>query len=66
MKKILSDLDYVVIYANKLKRHKELFEQQKKLVENQFKASSSLFKNSFGRDFKLNARKYLKGVELIT
>mgnify|MGYP001563339606 CR=1 FL=1 len=64
MKKIMEDLDYVVLYAEKLKKDKSLFEQQKRLIEDQIKASSSLFKNSFGNDFKKGARKYLKEVGL--
>jgi len=64
MKKVMDDLDYVVLYAEKLKKNKDLFEQQKRLVEDQIKASSSLFKNSFGKDFKKGARKYLKEVGL--
>ncbi len=65
MKKILDDLDYVVIYAKQLSKNKKLFEQQKRLIEDQIAASSSLFKNSFGKDFKQGARKYLKGIGLI-
>ena len=63
--KNMSDLDYVVLYASKLKEDHKLFAQQKRLIENQIKASSSLFKNAFGREFKENARKYLKGIGLI-
>ena len=65
MEKIMTDLDYVILYANQLKKDESLFEQQKKLIESQFKSSSSLFRNSFGKDFKTNARKYLKGIGLI-
>jgi hypothetical protein len=63
--KIMSDLDYVVLYASKLKEDNRLFAQQKRLIENQIKASSSLFKNAFGREFKENARKYLRSIKLI-
>ena len=65
MKKIISDLDYVILYAEQLKKNKELFKQQKELIEAQIKASSSLFENAFGEDFKTNARKYLQGRGLI-
>ena len=64
--KILTDLDYVKLYAEKLKKDNRLFEQQRKLIESQLKASSSLFKNKFKENFKENARKYLKDIELIS
>lgn len=61
----MNDLDYVELYAKKLKEDNRFFEQQRELIENQMKASSSLFKNMFGKNFKENARKYLKEVGLI-
>jgi len=63
----LTDLDYIKLYAETLKKDNSLFKQQKKLIESQLKGSSSLFKNMFGsdEDFKINARKYLKKVKLI-
>ena len=61
MKKPLTDMDYVVIYADKLKQDNSLFAQQKILIESQLKASASLFENMFrGKDFKKSAREYLK------
>ncbi len=63
--KSMNNLDYVVLYAKKLKENNKLFKQQKQLIEDQLRASQSLFKNSFRGDFKLNARKYLKGIKLI-
>lgn len=64
--KPLEDLDYVKLYANKLKENNALFKQQKKLIESQLKSSSDLFKRMFGLDnFEINARKYLKGRKLI-
>lgn len=65
MKKIMSDLDYVELYAEKLKKDNRLFEQQKNLIESQMKASSELFRNRFGKEFKKGARDYLKGIGLI-
>ncbi len=60
MKK-LSQLDYVKMYAEKLKNDNSLFKQQKMLIESQIRASSSLFKNMFaGRNFKSCAREYLR------
>lgn len=54
------DLDYVELYAKKLKKDNRLFAQQKKLIESQMKSSSSLFANSFlDKNFKTNAREYL-------
>ncbi len=62
----MTDLDYVIFYAEKLRDDNRFFVQQRKLIDSQLKASSSLFKNMFGdEDFKINARKYLKGVGLI-
>ncbi|MBS3158833.1 hypothetical protein J4206_06110 [Candidatus Woesearchaeota archaeon] len=62
-----TDMDYVELYANKLKEDNSLFKQQKMLIESQLHASSSLFSKMFGRGkkFKVNARKYLKEVGII-
>lgn len=65
MKKPLTNLDYVVLYAEQIKKDNKLFKQQGKLIEDQLKASSSLFKNHFGANFKQGARKYLKETGLI-
>ncbi len=56
----MKDLDYVELYAKKIKRDNSLFKQQKKLIESQLRSSSSLFKNMFSGNFKSNAREYLK------
>ena len=63
----MGDLDYVEIYAMKLREDNSFFVQQKKLIESQLYGSSSLFRNMFteGNDFKINARKYLKKIGLI-
>ena len=63
--KNMDDLDYVELYAEKLKKDNRLFAQQKKLIESQLKGSSSLFKNAFGKDFKEGARKYLRSVGIL-
>ncbi|MBW2981856.1 hypothetical protein KY343_03155 [Candidatus Woesearchaeota archaeon] len=61
----MKDIDYVKLYAEKLKSNPDLFKQQKMLIESQLHASSSLFNNMFaGKNFKENARKYLKNVGL--
>ncbi|MAE43320.1 hypothetical protein CMO93_06095 [Candidatus Woesearchaeota archaeon] len=61
------DLDYIEIYANKLKNNNSFFQQQKILIESQLHGSSSLFKNMFGteKNFKRNSREYLKKIGLI-
>ncbi len=64
--KTMCDLDYIALYAKSLKKDSRLFRQQKQLIDDQIKASQSLFKNSFRGDFKLNARKYLRGIKLIS
>jgi hypothetical protein len=62
----MKDIDYVKLYAEKLKNNPDLFRQQKMLIESQLHASSSLFNNMFsGKNFKENARKYLKNIGLI-
>lgn len=58
-----TDLDYVELYAERLKKDNSLFKQQKKLIESQLKSSSSLFRNMFGKiNFKENARKYIRSI----
>ncbi|MEK6969496.1 MAG: hypothetical protein AABW48_03645 [Nanoarchaeota archaeon] len=56
----MNDLDYVELYARKIEKDNSLFKQQRKLIESQFKGSSSLFRNMFSKDFKSGARRYLK------
>lgn len=64
--KVLTDLDYVELYAKKLKDNNHLFKDQKNLIESQLESSSSLFKNMFsGKDFKKKARAYLKSRGLL-
>mgnify|MGYP001254374091 CR=1 len=58
-----TDMDYIELYANKLKKDNSLFKQQKMLIESQLRSSSMLFRKMFGSEnFKANARKYLKAV----
>ena len=47
--KILTDMDYVELYAKTLKNNPELFKQQKILIESQLKASRELFLKRFGK-----------------
>ena len=72
MKVPITDMDYVELYAEKMKVDSSLFKQQKKLIESQMKASVEVFSKAFCSDldggasnFKLNARNYLRGVGLI-
>lgn len=62
-----TDLDYIELYANKLKKDNSFFRQQKILIESQLHGSSDLFKKMFGtkNNFKINARKHLKSIGLI-
>ena len=63
--KLMTDVDYVEMYARRLKNDNSIFAQQKKLIESQLQGSSSLFSNTFSDgDFRKAARKYLKGVGL--
>jgi len=55
-----TDLDYVELYALKLRDDNSIFRQQKMLIESQLQSSSELFKKMFGKNFKDNARKYLR------
>jgi len=64
--KPMANLDYVSLYAEMLRENNKFFLQQKMLIDSQIKASSSLFKNRFaGKDFKTEARKYLRAVGLL-
>ena len=59
-------MDYIEIYAKRLKEDNSLFKQQKMLIESQLHSSSALFKGMFakGKEFKANARKYLSSIGL--
>lgn len=64
--KPLTDLEYVEYYAKLLKKDPSLFQQQAQLITSQLQGSKSLFTNWFkGKDFKIEARKYLKGRGLV-
>ena len=54
-----TNLDYVEMYAKKLKIDNKLFSQQKSLIESQMQISQSFFLNRFGKNFKAKAREYL-------
>ena len=64
--KVMDDIDYVELYAQKLKNDTRLFFQQKKLIESQLHSSSDIFKKfGVGKEFKKRAREYLKGIGVI-
>ena len=63
--KLKTDLDYVIFYSEQLKKNALFFEQQKKFLESQIKASKSIFANWKGEDFKKKARAYLNSRGLI-
>lgn len=66
MKTPKKNLDYIEIYSERLKNDNSLFDQHKRFIESQLKASSSLFKEAFPEtEFKELARRYLKGRLLI-
>jgi len=57
-----TDIDYVELYAKKLKEDKTLFQQQKTLIESQLHSSRTTFsKFGTGDEFKAKAREYLRG-----
>ena len=61
-----NDLDYVEIYAEKLKQNSKFFKQQKKLIESQLKSSSQLTKQRFPKEnFKVNIRNHLRKIGLL-
>jgi len=66
MQKQMTDIDYVELYAEKFKIDGDLFKQHKIFIESQLRASWSLFSNLFkGKDFKVEARRYLEGRGLV-
>lgn len=62
--KHLTDMNYVELTARRLSKDNSLFADQKRFLESQMLASSSLFKNTFRN--KQEMRKYLFKRGLIT
>ena len=62
-----TDMDYVVLYAEKLREDNSIFKQQKTFIESQMKSSKDMFRNLFGKGevCKKKARVYLKSRDLI-
>jgi|WetSurMetagenome_2_1015567.scaffolds.fasta_scaffold430673_2 hypothetical protein len=61
-----TDEDYILLYAEEMKKNPKIFHQQKVLIDSQIISSQSFFQNLFkGKDFKTEARKYLKARGII-
>ena len=62
-----TDLDYVKLFASRLREDNSLFKQQKEFIESLLNASHELFRKRFGtgKNFKKNARAYLRKMGLI-
>lgn len=66
METLKTDLDYIKFYAEELRKNPKFFIQQKQLIESQIQSNHQLSKKRFGiKNFKENARKYLKKIGLI-
>jgi hypothetical protein len=62
----ITDLDYIQLYAEKLKENPKLFKQQKDLIESQLLSGAALVKKRFSNgDFKTQARIHLKEIGVI-
>jgi len=60
------EIDYVTLFAERLKKDPTLFTQQKMLIESQLHSSNEFFAKLFsGKDFKKGAREYLRGIGLL-
>ena len=57
--------EYVIFYARQLKENKKYFKQQKIIIDSQIKSSREIFGKKFGKNFKENARKYLREIGLL-
>ena len=55
----------MVIYAKKLLEDNQLFEQHKVIIESQMKSSRELFGKMFQKEFKKNARTYLRELKIV-
>ncbi|MCK5149516.1 hypothetical protein KAJ87_01155 [Candidatus Pacearchaeota archaeon] len=62
-----TDLDYIELYAEKLRENPKFFKQQKELIESQLKSSSALTKKRFSKkDFKDKVRIHLKKIKVFS
>ena len=62
-----TDLEYIELYADKLKSDNRYFKEHKMLIDSQIKSSRELFRKRFGigETFKKNARAYLKEIGIL-
>jgi hypothetical protein len=67
MDRPVEDIDYVVLFSNKLKEDSRFFKDHTKFINSQIRLSRELFKRRFGEgdEFKRNARDYLGKICLI-
>lgn len=59
-----TDQDYIEHYSARLRENPSFFRQQKLIIESQLHSSTMLFRRMFGqgKNFKSNARKYLRSI----
>jgi len=66
MKNQFEEEDYVIFYANELRKNPKYFKQQKMLIDSQIKSSKELFQKTFGiKNFNENARIYLRKLGIL-
>lgn len=60
-------LDYVELYAERLKSDPSVFAQQRMLIESQMQSSRQVFRSMLGDgdDFEERAREYLRKIKVI-
>jgi len=62
-----TDLDYVELYAKKLRENPKFFKQQKELIDSQMSGSSALTKQRFSKEnFKAQVRAHLKEIGIFS
>jgi len=61
-----TDLDYIELYAEELKKNPKFFKQQKELIDSQLIASSDLIKKRFSKEnFKAQIRSHLRDIQIL-
>lgn len=58
-------LDHIELYAERLAADNSGFKQHKKIINSQLRASKELFSHKFGKNFKKEARTYLRETGII-
>jgi len=62
----LRELEFIEYFAIRLRNDNRLFNLQKEIVEGHIHSLNKYFKNKFGdKNFKENAREYLKRMDII-